>query len=102
MKKNMVSDALRSGLNKTPGKLMRAGLWVISVAVFFVFARYARYVKIDDFSGYKTAEMQMLSGVFFGAIFALSYAVQLCTGKRLPVYMHVLLPAPTASLRACC
>ena len=90
MKKNVVSDALRTGLNKTPGKLARVLLWVLAVAVFFVFARYARYAKIDEFSGYKTSEMQVFSGVVFGAIFALSYAVQLRTGRRLPVYMHVL------------
>ena len=63
MKKNVVSDALRTGLNKTPCVLVRAVLWALAVAVFFVFARYARYAKIDEFSGYKTAEMQTLSGV---------------------------------------
>lgn len=98
MKKNVVSDALRRGLNRTPGKLLRMLLWVLSVAVFFVFARYARYAKIDDFSGYKTAEMQVLSGVVFGAIFALSYAVQLRAGRKLPVYMHVLLAVITGAV----
>ncbi|MBQ7885420.1 MAG: DUF2029 domain-containing protein [Clostridia bacterium] len=95
MKKNVMSDALRTGLNKTPARLARAVLWVLAVAVFFVFARYARYAKIDDFSGYKTSEMQVFSGVIFGAIFALSYGVQLRAGKRLPVYMHVLLAVLT-------
>lgn len=98
MKKNVVSDALRRGLNRKPGKLLRMLLWVLSVAVFFVFARYARYAKIDDFSGYKTAEMQVLSGVVFGAIFALSYAIQLRTGRKLPVYMHVLLAVITGTV----
>lgn len=98
MKKNVLSDALRRGLNRTPGRLLRVLLWVLSVAVFFVFARYARYAKIDDFSGYKTAEMQMLSGVVFGTIFALSYAVQLCAGRKLPVYMHVLLAVVTGAV----
>lgn len=95
MKKNVVSDALRTGLNKRPGRLARAVLWVLAVAVFFVFARYARYAKIDDFSGYKTDEMQIFSGVVFGAIFAVSYAVQLRAGRKLPVYMHVLLAVLT-------
>ena len=98
MKKNVVSDALRRGLNRTPGRLLRMLLWVLSVAVFFVFARYARYAKIDDFSGYKTAEMQVLSGVVFGAIFALSSAIQLRTGRKLPVYMHVLLAVITGTV----
>jgi len=98
MKKNVVSDALRTGLNKTPSALVRFVLWVLSIAVFFVFARYARYVKIDDFSGTKTAEMQMLSGAIFGAIFALAYGVQLRAGRKLPVYMHVLLAVITGAV----
>lgn len=98
MKKNVVSDALRSGLNKTPGKIARAVLWVLAVAVFFVFARYARYAKIDEFSGYKTSKMQMLSGVVFGVIFAAAYGVQLRAGRKLPVYMHVLLGVITGAI----
>ena len=98
MKKNVMSDALRSGLNKTPGKLARVALWVLATAVFFVFARYARYVKIEEFSGFKISEMQGLSGVIFGAIFALTYAVQLCHGKKLPAYMHVLLAVITGAI----
>ena len=98
MKKNVVSDALRTGLNKTPCVLVRAVLWALAVAVFFVFARYARYAKIDEFSGYKTAEMQTLSGVIFGAIFAIAYAVQLRAGRKLPVYMHVLLAVMTGAV----
>ena len=91
MKKNVVSDALRTGLNKRPSGLVRVVLWVLAVAVFFVFARFARYAKIDEFSGYETTNMQVFSGVVFGVIYALSYAVQLRVGKRLPMYMHVLL-----------
>ena len=98
MKKNVVSDALRTGLNKTPSKLGRVLLWVLSVAVFFVFARYARYAKIDDFSGYKTEDMQILSGVVFGAIYAIACAVQMRTGKKLPVYMHVVLGVVTGAI----
>ena len=95
MRKNVVSDALRTGLNKMPSRLLRAALWVLAAAVFFVFARYARYAKIDDFSGYKVSEMQVFSGVIFGAIYALAFAVQLRAGKKLPVYMHVLLAVIT-------
>jgi len=98
MKKNVVSDALRTGLNKTPGRLARAVLWVLAVALFVVFARYARYAKIDEFSGYKTAEMQMLSGAIFGVIYAAAYAVQLRAGRKLPVYMHVLLAVITGAV----
>ncbi len=98
MKKNVVSDALRTGLNKTPGRVMRALLWVLAVAVFFVFARYARYAKIDDFSGYRTSEMQVFSGVIFAVIYALAYGVQLRAGRKLPVYMHVLLAVVTGAI----
>ncbi|MGN0775736.1 MAG: hypothetical protein ACI4MM_03565 [Candidatus Ventricola sp.] len=98
MKKNVVSDGLRTGLNRKPGTLVRIALLVLATAVFFVFARYARYAKIDDFSGYKTSQMQILSGVIFGAIFAVSYAVQLHTGKKLPVYMHILLAVITGAV----
>ena len=98
MKKNVVSDALRTGLNKTPGKLARVLLWVLAVAVFVVFARYARYAKIDDFSGYKVDEMQMFSGAVFGVIYALAYAVQLRAGRKMPVYMHVLLAVITGAI----
>ena len=98
MKKNVVSDALRTGLNKAPSRIGRILLWALATAVFFVFARYARYAKIDDFSGYKTSEMQVLSGVVFGAIFALAYGVQLRAGRRLPAYMHVLLAVITGTI----
>ena len=98
MKKNVVSDALRTGLNKTPGRVLRALLWVLAVAVFFVFARYARYAKIDDFSGYRTSEMQVFSGVIFAVIYALAYGVQLRAGRKLPVYMHVLLAVITGAI----
>ena len=95
MNKNVVSDALRRGLSKTPNRLVRVMELLLATAVFFVFARYARYAKIDDFSGYKTAEMQIFSGVVFSAIFAVAYAVQLRAGRKLPVYMHVLLAVIT-------
>ena len=98
MKKNVVSDALRTGLNRRPGRALRLVLLVLATAVFFVFARYARYAKIDEFSGYKTGQMQVISGVIFAAIFAVSYAVQLRAGRKLPVYMHVLLAVLTGAV----
>ena len=98
MKKNVVSDTLRTGLNKVPGRIVRLVLLVLATAVFFVFARYARYAKIDEFSGYKTSQMQVMSGVIFGAIFAVSYAVQLRAGRKLPVYMHILLAVITGAV----
>ena len=78
MNKNVVSDALRSGLGKKTNPLVRALELAVGAAVFFIFARYARYAKIDDFSGYKTSQMQMLSGVVFGASDARAGAVCSC------------------------
>lgn len=98
MKKNAVSGALRTGLQKKPGRVTQMALFVLATAMFFLFARHARYAKIDEFSGYKTGQMQMISGVFFSAIFAVSYAVQLRAGRRLPVYMHVLLAVITGAV----
>ena len=98
MKQHVVSDALRAGLKRTPGRAARLALWVLACAVFFVFARCARYAKIDEFSGYQTAEMQRLSGVIFTAIFAAAYAVQLRAGRRLPLSMHVLLAVITGAV----
>ena len=90
MTKDFVSDALRRGLKKQPGKLLLAALFALSTAVFFVFARYARYALIDEFSGYRTGELAVITATAYTAIFALSYAIQLRVGRKLPVYMHVL------------
>jgi len=91
MKKDFVSDALRKGLNKEMPKAARVLLWVLSAAVFFVFARCARYAKIDEFSGYRTAELQILTAAVYTAIFAVSFGVQTVTGKKMPAYVHILL-----------
>ena len=90
MTKDFVSDALRSGLKKRPGKVTLAVLLVLSTAVFFVFARFARYALIDEFSGYRTGELAVITATAYTAIFALSYAIQLRVGRKLPVYMHLL------------
>ena len=90
MTKDFVSNALRSGLKKRPGKAMLVALFVLSTAVFFVFARYARYALIDEFSGDSIAELARLTATVYTAIFAVSYVIQLRVGRKLPVYMHVL------------
>ena len=91
MTKDFVSDALRGGLKRRPGKVMIAALFAISTAVFFVFARYARYAMIDEFSGGATAELARITAAAYTVIFALSYGIQLRVGRKLPTYMHVLL-----------
>ena len=98
MKKDFVSDALRRGLNKKPCAAVRAGLFLLAAAVFFVFARYARYARIDEFSGTNTAGLARITAAMYTAIFAVSYAVQLRVGKKLPVYMHLLLALITGAV----
>ena len=95
MKKYYVSDALRRGLEKKPSLLARAVMLVLATAVFFVFARYARYAQIDEYSGTNTAGLARITAAMYTAIYALSYAVQLRAGRKLPVYMHVLLAVIT-------
>jgi len=95
MTKNYVSDALRGGLNKKANLIVRCALFVLATAVFFVFARYARYAKIDDFSGYRMDELQIITAAMYTCIFAVSYLVQLFTGRKQPVYMHILLAVIT-------
>lgn len=91
MTKDFVSSALREGLEKKPCRIARICLFIVSVAVFFVFARYARYAMIDEFSGYRVAELQIFTAIVYTVIFALAYAVQLRVGRNLPTYAHILL-----------
>ena len=98
MTKDFVSSALRSGLEKKPCRILRICLWLLSAAVFYVFARYARYAIIDEFSGYRMAELQVMTAAIYTAIFALSCAVQMHEGRELPAYMHILLAVVTGSV----
>ena len=98
MTKDFVSSALRSGLEKKPCRILRICLWLLSAAVFFVFARYARYAMIDEFSGYRITELQIITALIYTALFALAYAVQLHEGREMPVYMHILLAVITGSV----
>lgn len=95
MKKDFVSDALRRGLEKKPCAAARAAMLVLASAVFFMFARVARYALIDEFSGTNTAGLAMITAAMYTVIYVISYAVQLHTGRKLPVYMHVLLAVVT-------
>ena len=98
MNKNAVSDALRRGLKERPGMALRMALLVLATVIFFILARSARYAMIDEFSGYKTAQMQSFSGVIFAAIYAVSLAVQLRAGRRLPLMLHILLAVMTGAV----
>ena len=98
MKKDFVSDALRSGLSREGSRLVRVCLWALSAAVFFVFARYARYAMLDEYSDAYLVRNTMITAAVYTAIYALSYAVQLRAGRKLPVYAHILLAVITGSV----
>ena len=98
MTKSFAGDALRSGLEKKAPPVLRALLFALATAVFFAFARFARYAMIDEFSGYRTAELATITAAMFTAIFAAAYAVQLHVGRRMPVYMHLLLAVITGAV----
>ena len=98
MTKNFVSDALRTGLEKKPGRLMRIGLWVLSAAVFFVFARYARYALLDDYNGAYLLRNTLITAAAYTAVYAVSMAVQMSTGRNLPLYIHVMIAVITGAV----
>ena len=91
MNRNFADDALRRSLEKRPSALARAVMLVLATAVFFVFARFARYAHIDQYSGTNIDGLAIFTAVMYTVIYLVSYAVQLYSGRRLPVYMHVLL-----------
>ena len=91
MNRNFADDALRRSLEKRPSALARAVMLVLATAVFFVFARFARYAHIDQYSGTNIDGLAIFTAVMYTVIYLVSYAVQLHSGRRLPVYMHVLL-----------
>ncbi len=95
MTKNFASDALRAGLEKKPGRLCRLLLWALSTAVFFVFARYARYAKVEEFAEAYLNRNVVITALAFTGIFALSYGIQLRVGRKLPLGVQALLAVVT-------
>ena len=53
MKKDFVSEALRSALGKRTPAWARILLAVLATAVFYVFALNARYATLDEYSSFK-------------------------------------------------
>lgn len=98
MTKDFASDALRTALEKKPPLLLRAVLYVLSVAVFYVFALNARYAMIDEFSGYRMDELIRITAAVYTVIYAVSLLVQMRVGRRQPVYVHLLLAAVTGAI----
>lgn len=91
MKKDFVSEALRSLLGKRCAPLVRALLALAGTAVFYLFAMNARYAILDDFASFQYDEFLQIIGVMFTAVFAVSACVQMKVGKRLPLYALAVL-----------
>ena len=98
MTKDFVSDGLRSALKRQPGRAAKAALWALSIAVFYVFARCARYAKIDEFSGYRMDELITITAMVYTAIYAVSHGVQLGACRRMTLGVHVLLAVVTGAV----
>lgn len=97
MKKDFVSEALRTALlNKCPA-WARALLAALATGVFALFAYNARYAVLDDFSSFQYGEFLMIIAVMFTAIYAVSMAVQMKAAKRLPLYALILLGVITGA-----
>lgn len=82
MKKDTVSALLRRALSRKgawPAQLM---LWLISCAVFYVFAMSARYAMIDEFAAYGVERMVALTARVFTAVYALTLAAALSFSRR--------------------
>lgn len=95
MTKDFADHALRTALERKPGRVARAVLLVLSAGVFLLFALHARYAMIDEFAGYRMEELIRTTAIVYTVIYALSFAVQLRAGRSLPLYMHVLLAVIT-------
>ena len=91
MKKDIVSDALRTALGKkTPG-WARALLAALATAVFFLFALNARYATLDEYASFTYDELLCMTGIMFTTVYAAMIAVQMKRSRTLPLYMQLLL-----------
>lgn len=91
MKNGIVSEALRSGLQKKPAPWVRALLAVLATAVFYVFALNARYATLDEYGSYNFDELLSMTGVMFTIVYGAMIAVQMKHSRTLPMSMQLLL-----------
>lgn len=91
MRKDFISDALRSQLGRRCTPLVRALLAVAATAVFYLFALNARYAILEDYASFQYDEFLRITAVTFTAVFAVSACVQMKAAGRLPLYALVLL-----------
>lgn len=98
MKKNSVSAALRSALDRRCAPWVRALLTVAAALVFYGFAINARYAKLDEFIADEIPRLTQMTAIMFTAIFAVAAAVQMRAGRRLPLYALLLLLTATGAM----
>lgn len=98
MKKDFVSGALRSALDKRCAPWVRALLVMAATAVFYLFAVNARYAKLDEFIASEIPALTRMTAVMFTAIFAAAAAVQMRAGRKLPLYALLLLLVATGAM----
>lgn len=98
MKKDAFSGTLRRALNTRPAPLVQILLWGLSCAVFVLFALNARYAMIDEFAASGVEKMTRITAAAYGAIFALSLALQLRMGRRLPLLLQLLTALVTGAI----
>ncbi len=91
MRKDLVSDALRSQLGRRCAPLVRALLALAATAVFYLFAMNARYAILEDFASFQYDEFLRITAVTFTAVFAVSACVQMKAAGKLPLYALLLL-----------
>lgn len=98
MKKNSVSDALRSALDRRCAPWVRVLLTMAAALVFYGFAINARYAKLDEFIFDEIPRLTQITAILFTAIFAAAAAVQMRAGRRLPLYALLLLLTATGAM----
>lgn len=91
MKKDFVSEALRSALGKRTPAWARILLAVLATAVFYVFALNARYATLDEYSSFKMDELLQMTAVMFTGVYAAIAAIQAKHTRTQPLYMQLLL-----------
>ena len=98
MKKEFLSDALRSALGRKASPWLRAVMTLLATVVFFQFAYRARYATLDSYGSYQLEGLLRMTAVMFTVVYAVMFAVQAKHGKSLPLYMHILLAVITGAV----
>ena len=91
MKKDILSEALRSALGRKTAAWARALLGVLAICVFYVFAKHARYATLDEYGSYQYDELLRMTAIMFTTVYAAMIAIQLRRSRTIPLYMQLML-----------